>query len=306
MEWWQVVLLGICGAGFFVYSIYKHQESLVFQPVLMNMRIPEENPAGYRSPEERKLPYVPVKFQTEDKENITGWFIPARDIPSEKAATILYFHANAGNMGFRLPFLEKLFFLTPCNVLIISYRGYGKSSGTPNEEGVYRDATAALKWLQNYDKVDPKRIFLFGRSLGGAVAINLASRKQDQIRGLILENTFTSISAMADKLFPFLTLVKPYILRMKFDSISLISGIKCPILFISGLMDELVPPLHMQKLYDSATSAKRVVIVRVPDGLHNDTWMKGGEYVFDQIRKFIEKTIPDAPKMEQSSVVEDE
>eukprot|EP00470_Lotharella_oceanica_P004353 CAMPEP_0170175230 /NCGR_PEP_ID=MMETSP0040_2-20121228/8346_1 /TAXON_ID=641309 /ORGANISM="Lotharella oceanica, Strain CCMP622" /LENGTH=289 /DNA_ID=CAMNT_0010417145 /DNA_START=82 /DNA_END=951 /DNA_ORIENTATION=+ len=249
------------------------------------------------------MAYENVAFETEDGERLTGWFIPVKGITSKdedttnakKAATILYFHANAGNMGFRLPFLEKMHQLLPCNILIISYRGYGKSTGKPTEDGVYKDADAALKFLNTFDNIDPERVIVFGRSLGGAVAVNLTSRHPDKICGLILENTFTSISAMADKLFPFLYPVKPFILRLDFPSLTRIQDIKNPILFVSGLTDEVVPAEHMQSLFDSADRASRRVILRVPGGMHNDTWLKAGPKYFEVMRDFIHKAIPEAP-----------
>jgi len=298
------------GGGAFVYALYKYQESLLFQPVIMGFKVPEQNPAEYKNPGVRKMPYEDIAFRTSDGERITAWFIPARtqspddddedrELARLKSPTMLYFHANAGNMGFRLQFLEQVFHRTQFNVFIISYRGYGKSTGEPSEDGLYLDAQAALKWLRESKKVDPTKIFVFGRSLGGAVAINLAHRLREKnlVRGLILENTFTSISAMADKLFPILNPVKPFILRMKFASQDLIRHIRIPILFISGGMDEVVPSEHMQSLWDSATSSKRCMILRVPGGMHNDTWVKAGEKYFEVMRDFLQKVIPDTPQL---------
>jgi len=292
-----------------VFALYEYQESLLFQPVIANLATPEQNPPEYRNPAEKKMKYEDVKFSTEDGETITGWFIPAKHPdenanPSEReklqieCATMLYFHANAGNMGFRIPFLEGLHHHTPCNVLIISYRGYGHSTGKPTEDGVYKDAEASLDWLLRSKKVNPNRVLVFGRSLGGAVAINLAFKAGDKLKGVILENTFKSISEMADKLFPFLYSIKPFVLRMNFPSFDLIKSIKVPIMFISGLQDEIVPQDHMEALWGAATAAPWCRILRVPSGKHNDTWMqaeKDAKY-FVVMRDFISKVIPDAPK----------
>jgi len=317
IAWWQMLLMTIGGLVALLYALYKYQENLLFQPVIMGLTIPERNPPEYKNPLERKMPYEDVTFDTDDGERLSGWFIPVNTNilnPScinaargtQGVATILYFHANAGNMGFRLPFLEKLHQSTACNIFIISYRGYGKSSGTPTEEGIFRDAEAALKWLRASGKVDIDKILVFGRSLGGAVAINLAAKHQDEIRGVMLENTFTNISAMADKLFPFLFYVKPLVLRMNFPSLESIEKIGVPILFISGGLDEVVPPDHMQTLYDSATKSRRCIILRVPSGMHNDTWIKAGEKYFEVMRDFIRKAVPEAVRMEEAAVVEGE
>mmetsp|Transcript_6667 Transcript_6667/g.11011 ORF Transcript_6667/g.11011 Transcript_6667/m.11011 type:complete len:331 (-) Transcript_6667:272-1264(-) len=310
ISWWQIVLMLIGGGGCFVYALYKYQEGLLFQPVIGGFRTPEQNPPEYKNPGEKRIAYEDVRFKTVDGETLSGWFIPAKHTEGKDAskeakmelqlnsATILYFHANAGNMGFRMPFLERLHDCTPCNIFIISYRGYGHSTGTPSEGGVYKDADASLSWLIKSKKVHPDRIVLFGRSLGGAVAINLASRNQYQIKGLILENTFTSISDIADKLFPFLFPIKPFILRLNFPSLELIKTVQIPILFVSGQDDEIVPTEHMQALWDAAKAAPLCRILRVPGGKHNNTWMEAEEksMYFDVLKDFISTILPDAPK----------
>ena len=117
---------------------------------------------------------------------------------------------------------------------------------------------------------------MFGRSLGGAVCFYLAEKFPDLVAGVIVENTFLSISAMVDILMPFLTLIKPYVLRMKWNSDELISRVKQPILFLSGARDRLVPPFHMKRLYDLATATRLREMYVVSNGDHNDTWEKGG------------------------------
>jgi len=113
---------------------------------------------------------------------------------------------------------------------------YGESQGIPSEAGLYLDSEAALQWLRNRADIDPTRLVLFGRSLGGGVAIDLASKHVDDgaVRAIIVENTFSSISSMVDCIFPYLSVAKPLLLRMKWDSKEKIATITRPILFISG------------------------------------------------------------------------
>jgi len=127
------------------------------------------------------------------------------------------------------PWLCWLFFF-------FSFHRYGESQGIPSEAGLYLDSEAALQWLRNRADIDPTRLVLFGRSLGGGVAIDLASKHVDDgaVRAIVVENTFSSISSMVDCIFPYLSMAKPLLLRMKWDSRAKIADITRPILFISG------------------------------------------------------------------------
>lgn len=285
---WKLLLIIVGGAACFIYFIYTKQENILFQPVINGLATPDQNPVDYKSPAERGMDFESVHFTTRDGKRLHAWLLLQRDAAVRKGApTILYFHANAGNMGFRLPYLEKLYNVLKANVFIISYRGYGESEGNPSEAGLYLDADAALDWIKKCPKVDPDRIFVFGRSLGGAVAINLASRRHKELVGMILENTFTSISRMADRMFPLLRPIRSLILRMNFDSLGRITEVEHPIIFISGLADEVVPSEHMQELYDAATKSKRCVFVKIPTGCHNMTWQKNEDFYMKQLKNFV-------------------
>ena len=137
------------------------------------------NPDGYKSPADIKLVYDDIFIRTIDNIRIHGWLI--KQTESNNVPTIICFHGNAGNIGFRLPLYRTLFNLLGCNILAIDYRGYGNSEGTPNESGLTNDASAAILWLHSRPDIDSKRIFLYGQSLGGAVAIKIASIMPDKI-----------------------------------------------------------------------------------------------------------------------------
>jgi abhydrolase domain-containing protein 13 len=181
-------------------------------------------------------------------------------------------------MGFRLPNIAAMMRRLKCNVFIVSYRGYGNSQGTPGEQGLMADADAAWEHVYNSDIVDKHNIFVFGRSLGGAVAIYCASAYSKHIRGLILENTFASISELVDSILPWVAPFKSLMLKIKWESFTRIPKVACPILMFSGQTDEVVPASHMTKLFELSTAARTKSIVRFPAGTHNDTWQSRGYF----------------------------
>jgi len=153
------------------------------------------------------------------------------------------FHGNAGNIGYRLPIAKILSDDLGCNVLMVQYRGYGLSTGNPNEKGLNIDAQAGLDYIRQRDELKDSKIIIYGQSLGGAVGVNLAARNQEKgdIAGIILENTFISIRKLIPSAFPPARFLAPLCHQVwsTEDVLPQIKGI--PILFLSGLQDELVP-----------------------------------------------------------------
>jgi len=314
MSWLRLVGL-LCALGAtFLFVLYRNQEQLLYQPKANPMMATvEDNPVMLRSPSEYDLEFEDVKYTTDDGERIVGWWVPQ---PNPAASpTLLWFHANAGNMGLRLPNLFLLYQRIGFNVMIISYRGYNTSTGQPSEPGLILDAKGAMQWLCNRKEVDLNSIFIYGRSLGGAVATALTqmickgeleittshpdltgsddplvTKKVPAPRpaGLILENTFTSISDLVDTLFPILRHFKKLILRLSWKTIDRIADVDVPILFLSGREDELVPPIHMDRLSQAAIKAPRRLFFSVQNGTHNDTWLQGGLDYVQTIRYFVE------------------
>eukprot|EP01125_Pyxidicula_operculata_P005506 TRINITY_DN1951_c0_g1_i2.p1 TRINITY_DN1951_c0_g1~~TRINITY_DN1951_c0_g1_i2.p1 ORF type:complete len:184 (-),score=28.81 TRINITY_DN1951_c0_g1_i2:55-606(-) len=175
-----------------------------------------------------------------------------------------------------------------CNVYIVEYRGYGKSTGQPSEHGLKIDSETALNYLLNRQDISRSKIIIFGRSLGGAVAISLASKNQDKIKALIVENTFISIGGMADVMFPVLGYFK-FLINNKWDSINTIKNItQIPVLFISGEQDEMVPMWMMQALYNQCGSVKKR-LHSYPNGKHMDTWIDPS--YTDRLGDWIQRTI---------------
>jgi abhydrolase domain-containing protein 13 len=272
-------------------------------------RRPENNPRGYRSPEERQLPYESHMITCSDGVHIHAWLLHAPVVADwTQRPTILFFHGNAGNIGLRIPNAVQMLQQLGSNVLMVEYRGYGNSdSVAPNEAGLQLDAQAALLFAHQHAGIDSNQIFLFGRSLGGSVAIYLAHaavQRNLPMAGVIVENTFTSISNMVDVLMPFLKPIKPYVLRIGWNSAALVSLLgqnRVPILFLAGAKDELVPHRQMVELYNTALqSAKsysgneKKELIRmhvIPDGTHNESWLQGGYAYWDAIRNFMTTTL---------------
>lgn len=218
-------------------------------------------------------------FTTADGVRLHGWFVGRPDA----VASLLWCHGNAGNITDRLDNLQRLARL-PLNILLFDYRGYGRSEGRPDEEGLYLDAVAAYDALASRPLVDSDRIFLFGRSLGGAVAAELATRRA--AAGLILESTLTSAAAMAWRMFRPLPL--HWVIKSRFDTMRCLQQLTLPILVIHGTQDEVIPLEMGKELFAAATNPKR--FYEIAGAGHNDTHMVGGDRYFDELRRFVANT----------------
>ena len=203
----------------------------------------------------------------------------------------IYINIYILDLGFRLPFLEYVIVHLKMNVIIFGYRGYGKSEGTPNEQGVLIDGAAVAKYvfeskeIENY--VDREQVFLFGRSLGGAVAARVALDMTLPFKGVIIENTFTTLGDLVDVMFPFLRYFRKYLLRTKFETIDIIGKIKRPILFCRSEKDELIPKAQMDTLYNQATGALFKTYYAIHEGSHNDGFRTDVIGYANAIEKFI-------------------
>jgi fermentation-respiration switch protein FrsA (DUF1100 family) len=208
-----------------------------------------------------------------------------------------------------------------CNVFMVEYRGYGDSDDVkPNEKGLKLDAEAAYRFLladgsngngsgsgndSNSDNdgnndainIDTNKIFVFGRSLGGAVAFHLAKyaehNLQKPLMGIIVENTFTSISKMVDQLMPAIAPLKFLVLRMDWNSEKIAPKLKTPILYLAGEKDELVPHSQMTDLYQKSKVGvclySKIHIIK--GGTHNESWVQGGREYFFSIKSFMSHVI---------------
>ena len=204
------------------------------------------------------LEYEDVWFVAEDAVRLHGWWIPAEDA----VGTIVYCHGNAGNIGDRVEIAADLRKLG-VNVFLFDYRGYGQSKGIATEQGTYRDARAAFEVARyRHGDADNPPILVYGSSLGGAIAVQLALDKP--ARGLVLEGTFTSATEMGERMFPGLPI--RWINRYRYNSLSKIASVTCPLVLAHSRKDQLIPYEMGQRLFRAATAPKRMVTLECDHG----------------------------------------
>lgn len=248
------IILAIGGVCFVTMTLYValSQSRYVYHP----SRNITENPAVVG------LAFEDLALKTEDGETIKAWYVPATVGGVEAPQTILFCHGNAGNIGDRLRSLQT-FNTLGYNTLIFDYRGYGESSGTPTETGTYLDAMACWHYLVNERGVSPKRIIVFGRSLGGAIASHLAS-----VTGpgaLVLESVFSSVPHMASAMFPLLPV--RWFCRFSYSNEANVAKVRCPVLVAHSRSDRTCPFEQGNRVYQAAPEPKAFVEIQ---GDHND------------------------------------
>lgn len=199
-----------------------------------------------------------VFIKTADDEQINGLFYQG-----SRPEVILYFHGNAGDLS-GWQFVAEDFVGAGYNILIIDYRGYGKSTGSISENGFYKDAAASYAFLIETKQFQSQSIIVYGRSIGTGVAVDLASK--NECKGLVLESPYSSLGALANEKLPFF--FPSLYLRFKFNNIAKINHVKCPVVFIHGKKDELIPSSHSEKLFRKFDGRKKLILVE--SGSHND------------------------------------
>ncbi len=232
------------------------------------------------TPHAEGVAYEDVWFPASDGMRLHGWLVPAPDA----RITILWFHGNAGNISHRVTNIKYLHQLLHVNVFIFDYRGYGRSAGHRfdlSEPATYRDGEGAVAYLRSRKDLASTRLVYFGRSLGAAVALELARREPPA--GLILETAFTSIAEMARIVAPFLPF--PGLLRTKYDNLAKIPAVRVPLLMLHGDQDDIVPFSLGRRLFEAANPPKS--FYAVPGAHHNDIYIVGGEPYFQAWGRFL-------------------
>lgn len=276
-----------------------------------------------------ELDYEEIYIPTLDGKLLHSWFIKALE-GSEEAPTIVFYHGNAGSIALRLPFLASIVKKLHCNVFTVEYRGYGKSQGTPNESDFINDVYCAVELLFSTSSIysshpyklkykslmekhnielDHSKVLLFGRSLGGAVTIGALSTFKEissKISAFIVENTFLSIEDMVleiinknfseGKTKKTLHYFIGLLLRLSWKSKLRVGKIELPALFLSSRKDRLVPPTHMDRLwnlfkrgYVSPRNTEKSSIRKFPYGGHNNTWQQKG--YFTALKDFLHEVV---------------
>ena len=230
------------------------------------------------TPREHGLDYEALTLATPDGEQLDAWFVPARG-----QAVVLILHGNAGNISHRMDSIA-MFHRLGYGVLIFDYRGYGRSSGKPSEQGLYQDALTAWNHLTRQRGIAPTRIILFGESLGGAVATWLAARERPS--ALVLSSVFTSAPELATDLYPWLP--AKWLVRMRYDTRSTLAQVTCPVLIAHSPDDEIIPFHHGQRLFSAAAAPK--VFLPLTGG-HNDSFIFMHHKWVDVLASFLSQHI---------------
>lgn len=307
------IVLAVAYSAACVY-LFVAQGKFIFFPARAIETTPDDFQLKYQDV------WLPIPSKTGAVESVHGWWIPASQTPpspplarggarngewllatpqSERRAVapvralnkgglgevVLYLHGNGSNVGANVEHANR-FHRLGLSVFVIDYRGYGKSQGDfPSESQVYEDAQLAWDYLVQQRGVNPNQIYIYGHSLGGAIAIDLAVR-HPEAAGLIVEGSFTSTRAMVDFqkglfwLFPI-----DLLLTQRFDSLSKVDRLQMPVLFIHGTADNVVPVEMSKKLFDAAPDPKQLYIV--PDGGHTNVAQIGGAEYLQIVSQFL-------------------
>lgn len=254
-----------------VAAIYLGQTSMVFPRGGTVWRTPADPEFGWK--------YEDVTLNV-GEETTHGWYLPIENA----RGTLLFCHANAGTVADRFRSYE-VFRRLRLNVFIFDYGGYGNSTGTPSEERCYADARAAWNYLIDKLGETPDRVVIFGRSLGGGVAADLAATTQPA--GVILESTYVSIVQMGHEIFPFTPVDS--LIRYRFETDKKIGQIKVPILIVHSPDDEVISYRHGLQLYDMAPEPKSFLRI---SGDHYTGWYESGSVYTEGLEKFLKSILP--------------
>ncbi|MBD2460331.1 alpha/beta hydrolase [Oscillatoria sp. FACHB-1407] len=257
-------------------TLYYQQQRLIFFP----SRQLKHTPALYQLPYDDV--WIPIVNHTGRSEFLHGWWIPAQQ---PEAPVILYFHHNAVNMGANVSQALQ-FQQLGYTVLLFDYRGFGQSQGAfPTESQVYEDAEAAWDYLTEEKLIPPSQIIIYGHSIGGAIAINLATKHPDSA-ALIVQNSFTSMREMTQRFGVYWLLPVELLLQQRFDSLDKMQFVEMPVLIITGTDDLQIPVEMGERLYTAASGFKQFILVL--DGGHDNHLSKRYR---QQVKQFVEQAI---------------
>lgn len=256
--------------------MFLRQTRFIFFPSRLISMTPDDVGLSYQD--------IELKISTPSGkiETVHCWWIPSETNPNQKVIIDLHGNRNTieGNIGYAEQFHEM-----GLSVLLVEYRGYGRSTNRfPSEKTVYQDVEAAWNYLVNERQINPHNIYVFGHSLGGAIAINLAL-KHTEIAGLIIESSFTNIREMIDYKKKYWMFPINLILTQKFDSLAKISALKMPILLTHGTEDELIPKTMSEDLFNAAIEPKQLLIVAGAG--HNNVRQVGGKEYWETVQQFL-------------------
>ena len=260
--------------------------ALCYLAILVVLRLSETRllylPGGSRTllepPPALGLDVRKVQLTASDGVRLVSWAMPAE---GGSGHWLLICHGNAGNISEAgRPYHYAGLRALGLSLFAFDYRGYGESEGAPTEQGLYRDAEAAYRYLRDTLDIPPERIVLFGHSLGAAVAVELATRVP--AAGLVLDGALTSVVDRAQELFPYAPV--RWLAANRYPSIERIGSLRLPKLFLHARDDEVVPIAHGRRLFEAAAPPKRFVELR---GTHGDAFDADSAEYYGAIGRFV-------------------
>ena len=265
----KIVVVAVLVYGALVGCVFIAQESLIY--------FPQTGREITATPGARGLQYEDVSIRTEDGETLHAWWVPA----AAARGTVLHFHGNAGNISHRIDY-ARMFRGLGYNTLLVDYRGYGKSTGSPSEAGTYKDAAASRRWLTEKRGVGDRDIVVFGESLGGAVACWLAERHAP--RALVLASTFTSVPDLGAEVYGFLPV--RLLSRIHYNTRECVGKIDAPVLVVHSPRDDIIPYAHGERIYAAAREPKAFLKI---EGGHNTGFVFMRAEWVKAVGEFLEK-----------------
>lgn len=271
-------LIGIAATLYFLLGLllFFFQGSMVFLSAMPGRELEA-------TPDDVGLDFEDVHIETSDGERLHGWFVPS----DAARGTLLFFHGNAGNISHRLDSI-LIFNRLGLDLLIIDYRGYGRSSGRTSEAGTYLDSRAAWDYLIEQRSVPPGQVIIFGRSLGGAIGAWLGSQLGGEIQpaGVIIESSFSSGTDMARRLYPIFP--AGLLTRLKYPVMEYMARLESPVLVIHSRDDEIIPFEMGQKNFDAVTGEKQFLEMH---GDHNAGFWLSRETYIPALAKFLDSIL---------------
>lgn len=247
----RLVALGVAAYLLIVIALVGFESKLVYPA--------PQYPSGDWNAEQYGA--IDIRLQSSDSVTIHGWYYRLE----QADGALLFCHGNAEHVAHNGEFGNHLAVATNCNVFVFDYRGYGRSTGAPNEAGVLADAETAVQWLAEENGIEPAQVIVFGRSLGGGVACHLVDKYGT--RGLILQSTFSSMVDTAGSHYPCFPV--KLVMRNRYNSVLRLKDYHGPLLQIHGSVDRVIPIAIGRRLFDSVESGKKSFVVL--DGLgHNN------------------------------------
>ncbi|MBI4802746.1 MAG: alpha/beta hydrolase [Elusimicrobia bacterium] len=266
---WSLLISLTIAYGVLLALVYVFQSRLVYFPQMARELTETPRAAG--------LDFEEVRLDTADRETLHGWWVPAQ--AARGAALVL--HGNAGNISHRIGY-AAMFSRLGYSTLLLDYRGYGRSSGSPSEEGTYRDAEAAWQHLIEARRLAPQDIVLYGESLGAGVATWLALKHP--LRALALASAFTSVPDLGAQVYPWLPVRR--LARIKYNNLERLPRIAAPVLIAHSRDDDIIPFSHGEALFAAAHEPKQFLVL---SGGHNDSFLFARPEWAAQLSAFLER-----------------